>query len=433
MDAAADSIATDGIGCTSQLERTLFDDMNGLCRELMSALLSSEEATRIDYTPAPTERNGGSHGKKIVTLFGQLPEIKRTYYYDAAKKEGHYPFDEHLGLVGRYTPALCAEAMRCAVDHPYADAAGDFSRAHSFALSADSIMEIVRRHGGKAIQFAKDSNAGAKEDAKGPAEIVYGMADGTGIPLRRKHTSRTKGKKGRKGKSKTREVKMAVFFKGGIDSKGEPFRMADTTTYVSTMDRRAKFEKQARAEFDRRFGRKPKLMIYIGDGGKWVHSVHENEFPFAVEILDIYHATEHLKPLMLGLGFKEGSKRWKQLHKYWKDRIAAGKIESVLNSIRKGKYGRLTKEATKEYNYFRRNKDRMKYDEYRRNGWFCGSGMIESGCKTVVGQRFKQSGMIWSLNGSKSLLALRTLHKSSRLDEFFNHLVADLPQVSCSA
>ena len=433
VDAAAASIERDGIACTSQLERTLFDDMNGLCRELMAALLSSEEATRVDYEPTGSERNGGCHEKRIVTLFGELPPIRRTYYYDTEKKDGHYPFDDRLGLFGRYTPALCAEAMRYAVNHPYGDASREFARAHSFALSPDAMMEIVDAHGAKAAEFAKDKDVGEKEDKDAPADIVYGLVDGTGIALRKKHTSKTKGKKGRKGKSKTREVKMAVFFRGGIDSENEPFRLSESTTYVATMDRRAKFEKQARAEFDRRFGRKPKLMIYISDGGKWTQTVRKNEFPFAVEILDIFHAIEHLKPLMLGLGIKEGSKRWKRLHRRLRDKISEGKIESVLNSVWKGKYGKLTKDAMKEFKYFRRNKDRMKYDEYRANGWFYGSGMVESGCKTVVGQRFKQSGMIWSLDGSKALLALRTLYKSNRLDEFFNHLVAGLPQVACAA
>ena len=62
------------------------------------------------------------------------------------------------------------------------------------------------------------------------------MADGTGVALRKKHTSKTKGKKGRKGKSKTRKVKMAVFFQGGIDSENNPFRMAESTTYSSRLD-----------------------------------------------------------------------------------------------------------------------------------------------------------------------------------------------------
>ena len=407
--------------------------MNGLCRELMATLLSSEAATRVDYTPKKGERNGGRHAKEVVTLFGRLPPIARDYYYDTAAKAGHYPFDERLGLTGRYTPALCAEAMRYAVNHPYGDASREFARAHSFSLSPDVIREIVEAHGEKAIRFEEDTRQGGKEDADRPAKIVYGMVDGTGIRLRGKHTTKTKGRKGRGVKSKTREVKMAVFFQGGVDSDGKPFRKQDTTTYVATPDRLAKFEKLARAEFDRRFSRTPETFVFVCDGGKWTHTTCKDEFPFAVEILDIYHAIEHIKPLMLGLGIKEGSKRWKQLHGYWRDRIKAGKIESVLDSLWKGRYGKLTDAAMKEYKYFRSNKDRMKYGEYRKNGWFYGSGAMESGCKSVVGDRFKQSGMLWSLNGSKNLLALRTLHKSGRLEEFFNFLVAGLPQVDCAA
>ena len=298
--------------------------MDGLCRELMAALLSSGEATDVDYEPAAGERNGGRHGKRMVTLFGELPPVRRTYYHDTGKKEGRYPFDDRLGLCGRYTPALCAEAMRYAVNHPCGDASREFARAHPFALSPDVIREIVDAHGAKAVTFARDRDVGGKEDMDAPADIVYAPADGTGIALRKRHASKTRGGKGGKGRAKTREVKMAVFFKGGVDSGGKPFRLSGTTTYVATTDRRAKFEKQARAESDRRFGRKPRLMIYIGDGGRWVHTVHDNVFPFAVEILDIFHAIEHLRPLTLGLGIGEGTKRWKRLHRQLRDRISAG-------------------------------------------------------------------------------------------------------------
>ena len=142
--------------------------MNGLCRELMAALLSSEEATDVDYEPAAGERNGGRHGKRMVTLFGELPPIRRTYYHDTGKKEGRYPFDDRLGLCGRYTPALCAEAMRYAVNHPHGDASREFARAHPFALSPDVIREIVDAHGAKAVTFTRDKDVGGKEDMGAP-------------------------------------------------------------------------------------------------------------------------------------------------------------------------------------------------------------------------------------------------------------------------
>ena len=96
--AAADSIERDGIACTSKLEQTLFDEMNGLCRDLMAELLSACAATAKDYGPGESGRNAGNHPKRIVTLFGELPPIRRTYWYDEDGHEGHYyPLTEASG------------------------------------------------------------------------------------------------------------------------------------------------------------------------------------------------------------------------------------------------------------------------------------------------------------------------------------------------
>ena len=75
--------------------------MNGLCRELMAELLAAGAATARNYEPEADERNAGNHGKRIVTLFGELPEIKRTYYWNEDSHSGHYPFDDRLGLQTR--------------------------------------------------------------------------------------------------------------------------------------------------------------------------------------------------------------------------------------------------------------------------------------------------------------------------------------------
>ena len=429
MDAAATSIERDGIGCTSRLEQTLFDDMNGLCRELMAELLAAGAATARDYVPEPGERNAGSHGKRIVTLFGELPEIRRTYYWDEDVRRGHYPFDDRLGLVGRYTPAAANDMVRHAVSHPYKDAADEFSRNHAFRVSADTIREVVGLYRAESTAFARKSEPNpAAADSR--ATTVCVMADGTGMPMRRECL---KGVKGKDGRAKTREVKAGAIFIASTTEDNEPHRNLDTTTYVATTHRREKFGKYLRNEFDRRFATLPETVLYITDGGKWLHSIHESDFPFAIEILDVYHAVEHLKPLMLGLGIREGSKEWKYRHHYWSERIKSGKVQGVLDYIWKNMRDRLGKDAMREFRYYRSNAGRMKYDEYRAKGWFIGSGVIESGCKTVIGQRFKQSGMLWSLNGTKALLPLRTLYKSSRLEEFFHHLVRDLPQVDCAA
>ena len=404
--------------------------MNGLCRELMAELLAAGAATARNYEPEADERNAGNHGKRIVTLFGELPEIKRTYYWNEDSHCGHYPFDDRLGLVGRYTPAAADEMARCAVSHPYNDAAEAFSHCHAFKVSPDTIREIVGMLYDESSAFAKGSGGGERDACDEKAGIVCVMADGTGMPMRRECL---KGAKGKDGRARTREVKAGAIFVASKTKDNEPHRDLDTTTYVATTHRREKFGKYLRSEFDRRFSREPDTVLYITDGGKWLHSIHESEFPFAVEILDVYHAVEHLKPLLAGLGIKENSKEWKYRHHYWSECIKAGKVQNVLDYIWKNMRARLGKDAMREYKYYRSNAGRMKYDEYRANGWFIGSGFIESGCKTVIGQRFKQSGMIWSLKGAKALLPLRTLYKSNRLEQFFAYLVRDLRQVDCAA
>ena len=404
--------------------------MNGLCRELMAELLSAGAATARNYEPEADERNAGNHGKRIVTLFGELPEIKRTYYWNEDNHSGHYPFDDRLGLVGRYTPAAANEMARYAVSHPYKDAAEAFSRCHAFKVSPDTSREILWMLYDESSAFAKGSGGGERDACDEKAGIVCVMADGTGMPMRRECL---KGAKGKDGRARTREVKAGAIFVASKTKDNEPHRDLDTTTYVATTHRREKFGKYLRSEFDRRFSREPDTVLYITDGGKWLHSIHESEFPFAVEILDVYHAVEHLKPLLAGLGIKENSKEWKYRHHYWSECIKAGKVQNVLDYIWKNMRARLGKDAMREYKYYRSNAGRMKYDEYRANGWFIGSGVIESGCKTVIGQRFKQSGMIWSLKGAKALLPLRTLYKSNRLEQFFAYLVRDLRQVDCAA
>jgi len=93
-----------------------------------------------------------------------------------------------------------------------------------------------------------------------------------------------------------------------------------------------------------------------------------------------------------------------------------GHVESVLRSMRRleprGKKAK--EELRKTINYFERNRERMRYGEFHRQGLFVGSGVVEAGCRTVVGQRLKQSGMHWSLRGANAITALRCIQLSGR-------------------
>lgn len=428
MERAADSVAKDGIGCISQLEYVLNAAAQTMCRELIEALLTSEAAARSDYERQPDERHGGVHEKSIVTLFGHVGPIARAYYHAKGGGNGgggHYPWDERMGLAGRFTPAVVAEVERLAAIHGYEEAAQEFENAHGFRISPDTMREIVIGGAARTTEF--NLTCGHVEQRQRET-LAYALGDGTGISMFRKYLKGVKGKDGKE--AKTREVKVAAFFTG-TTKKGKPFRDDDSTTYVATTERWEEYGRMSRREFDRRFPLRPKTTIFLSDGSQWLRSVHDSYFPFAIMILDIYHALEHLKDIMQLLGYKEKTDEWTSCFGRWKRMFKEGRAQAVVREAEeKSAGGKHAAEVDKKLQYYRDNFDRMKYDEYILNGWFIGSGVVESACRCVVQQRLDLSGMHWSLKGAEALLPIRALYKSGRLDELHNWRVKDLRQVA---
>jgi hypothetical protein len=74
--------------------------------------------------------------------------------------------------------------------------------------------------------------------------------------------------------------------------------------------------------------------------------------------------------------------------------------------------------------YLEKNKERMRYADFRAQGLFVGSGVVEAGCKTIIGQRLKQSGMEWSLRGANAIISLRCMIKSGRFEDYWESRTA---------
>ena len=97
-------------------------------------------------------------------------------------------------------------------------------------------------------------------------------------------------------------------------------------------------------------------------------------------------------------------------------------VEELMAQARQECVGKPNAQAVAdELTYFVNNVPRMQYGTFRQNGWFIGSGVVEAGCKTVIGARCKQSGMFWSEAGAENILALRCLHAGQRHDDFWKH------------
>jgi len=143
-------------------------------------------------------------------------------------------------------------------------------------------------------------------------------------------------------------------------------------------------------------------------------------FPSAIQIVDFYHALVHAGEVLVALlGSKEHPEYRPRLGR-WAKQLLKDQVEKLISQTRKECAGQSQAEAVeKALGYFVNNVERMQYGTFRRQGFFIGSGVVEAGCKTVIGSRCKQSGIFWGKPEAENILALRCIQASCRLDEFW--------------
>ena len=98
--------------------------------------------------------------------------------------------------------------------------------------------------------------------------------------------------------------------------------------------------------------------------------------------------------------------------------LEQGRLDELLNALRSAAS---CEEARRCFEYVERNRDRMRYADFRAAGLCIGSGVVEAGCKTVVGNRLKRAGIHWTVEGANAILALRYRMLSGRYEEFWEH------------
>jgi hypothetical protein len=249
---------------------------------------------------------------------------------------------------------------------------------------------------------------------------MYLSGDASGVPMRQEELEGRKGK-GADGKAKTRMANLGcVFTQHQVDDKGHPIRDPNSTTYVSTMGPVEEFGPLLRQEAIRRGLPLAMFVVLLIDGAEGLANMGRLCFPTALQIVDFYHAMEHARKVLAALlGSKEHPDFKKRLGR-WARQLLRDKVEQLIAATRKECAGTARAEAVeKELGYFVRNVARMQYGTFRSRGFFIGSGVIEAGCKTIIGARCKQSGMFWGVPGAENILALRCISASRRLAEFW--------------
>jgi hypothetical protein len=256
-------------------------------------------------------------------------------------------------------------------------------------------------------------------------ETLYIEPDGTGVPMVPHEVAGRKGKQP-DGTAKTREAKLgAVFTQTTPDNEGKPARDPGSTTFVGAIENADAFGKRLYAEAVRRGLFEAKRVVVLGDGAEWVKNLAALHFGNAQYIVDFYHASEHIGNLCRAL-LRADSKRIEHYRERWTECLERGDIEAILIQAQPllPKDPAAGKDARTELGYFEKNKEHMRYEKFRQQGLFIGSGVIEAGCKTVIGQRLKQSGMEWTVHGANDIIALRCAILSGRDEEFWEQRAA---------
>lgn len=363
--------------------------------------------------------------KELLTVLGPV-SVTRAYYYDYKCRGGRCPKDVALDIEGTsFSPGLRRIMARAGAYRPFALGHEDIKEMAAISVDAKEIERVSNQQGQEVESFYKEQADPSVSDNIFHLESVakmYICIDGTGIPVVKAETANRKGK-AEDGSAKTREVKLGcVFTQTGLDEKGYPVRDEGSTSYVGAIETAEEFGHRIYPEAVLRGIETAKKVCVLGDGAPWIWNLADEHFHGAIQIIDLYHAREHywnISKMIFGAD-KVQLKSWAADRRKELDQ---GKVESVIESIEQLSPTTQEDKETleREIGYFDRNKERMRYRDFRKQGLFVGSGVVEAGCRTVIGQRLKQSGMHWTVRGANNIIALRCCILSGRWEDFWEY------------
>jgi hypothetical protein len=396
------------------LRAALFKD----ARRLVEKLYSLPQLSIPGDASRPGEKCHPGRRKEVLTLFGRVA-LRRNYYFNPQTGRGRVPLDAALGLVNSFSPAVVRLADRAAAREGYEAASQDLRALAALEVEPRQIQRLV----GLSAPAVQKQLEQAADTRPGPLPVAYVEADGTGVPMRPEELAGRPGKQA-DGTAKTREVKLgAIFTQTRTDEAGQPVRDYQSTTYVASFENAEDFGGRLRREASRRGVGRAQKVVFLGDAAAWIWELARVNFPLAICIVDLAHALGHLHQLCEGL-YGAGAQA-KRREATWEAMLRNDQVQDVIAAAarRHQQLGPLPDDAlAKQIAYFQNHKDKMLYRTYREQGLFYGSGVVEGGCRAVIGQRLKESGMRWGLPGATNVAVLRCALMSNRWDECWDRL-----------
>jgi hypothetical protein len=362
----------------------------------------------------------GRHWKTFESALGPL-HLERAYYHCKPCQSGFCPRDRQLRLgLFSLTPGVLRMTGSTASLVSFEESSALLLELAGVKVSASQVERAAEALG--AVIAADERSCVEQMDEVAPT-MYLGM-DGTGVPMRKSEVAGRSGKQS-DGTAKTREAKLVTMWTAeSRDDKGKPVRDPGSITYSAAIESaavadtspdRSDFAERVLREATRRGFSDASRRVVLGDGSAWIWNTAKELFPNAIQILDRFHAKEHLSEVgKVIYTDSEQRKGWVQ-QRY--DELDEGRLESLLAEL--DLHGAIHDKARECAEYIRNNQHRMRYPEFHEQGLCTATGVVEAGCKVVVGTRLKRAGMHWTMKGANAIIALRCSKLSGRFEDFW--------------
>jgi hypothetical protein len=394
---------------------------------VLTSLLAEQEA-HLGQVECGCGRQAHYHDhrpKQFLSVLGAI-QFDRAYYVCPDCHQGHSPRDRELDVEGAaYSPGVRRMMATVGSESSFQQSREQLELLAGIEVTAKAVERQSEAIGAE-IELCQQADMSRAKQLDLPevcvpsVPIFYLEMDGTGVPMVKAETEARPGKvEGQP--AHTREVKLGcVFTQTTTDKEGRPVRDQESTSYVAAIESAEQFGLRLYTEAWRRGWSRAQKKVVLGDGAVWIWNLVDQHFPGAIQIVDLYHARQHLWELSAKLfaGDDKARKRWMAR---CLDRLDHGKIEALVKILRDSPPTpeELAKTVRNEADYFARNADRMRYTDFRAQALFVGSGVVEAGCKTVIGARLKRSGMFWTVRGANAIISLRCCLLSRRFEDYW--------------
>jgi len=305
---------------------------------------------------------------------------------------------------------------------PFKDAKKLCEEFLMISISATLMEQVVTRIGAKLHREyeEKGKRPYTIENKESDVDTLYIEGDGAMVPVIAD------------GGREYKENKLGIIFNNNdiIRKKkknDDPYAEIQKKKMVSSIAEGVEpFKKMLHAAAIEKGLNKAKNVVFISDGAIWLGKCKEEYFPNAFQILDWYHAVEHLWETAHNLFGENNKKECQDWVKPLEDLLWEGKASIVIkrlgNMVFNNKYKNKQTPLLELRGYYESNRNNMKYDEYRNKGWYIGSCAIESANKYIVSQRLKLSGMQWTLHNADAMIWARCKYFENEWDEFWDKM-----------